>query len=127
MPIFPSESGPQGVVFSGTGQIPTLAARSPYGAKKTALDVGVVLALNIRLYIYRRQLFIKDRLDSLDDVIHSGLNHVDHRVVTQARIRAGHHEEIREPGHGTSLVRLEAIFTDFAQILPVTTVNFDLP
>src|SRR5450755_3712434 len=93
------ERWPQGVITPIRAHIPALtSALVPDRVSQARLDVLVVALLDVLAHLNTRQPAGVHRPQRIDDEAGVRLDHVDHRVVAEPRIRPHDHEVVREVG-----------------------------
>lgn len=114
----PGEAGPYGAVAAADRvDVPALAAAGvPYGVAQAALDLAVELVLHLALDLQALQLALVEQVEGAEHVVDLRFDHVDHRVVAQAGVRAHEEEQVGEAGGEGALVGFRAFRPGVEQV-----------
>src|SRR4051794_11405121 len=103
------EIGPDGAVAAELVEVPAAAAAGqPHRRHELALQLLVERLLHVRAYAEGGDAALLHQLQCLEDVGELRLDHVDERGVTDAGVRPGQHEQIRETGERRAVVAAHA-------------------
>src|SRR5579864_1517539 len=99
------EARPDRGILAALRLIPAAASGCPDGALHVALQTRVERTLNVVAQVHGSRAAPAHHTQTVGDVLHLRLDHVDHRVVAKASVRSDHHEEIRKARHARAEIR----------------------
>src|SRR5579863_9216454 len=113
-------SGPQCRVAPGGVEVPAhAAAGGPHRRGHPPLDVVAPGLLGAGPGVESGGAGAVQRGEVVDDVVELGLDHVDHRVVAQARVGPDHHAQVREARDRGAAQRAHVAVPDLREAAPV--------